>query len=305
MIQYNYILSQSEIEGKDNTTVEYILSFIEKMLNMFVWEGLPESLPDWAIEKSLIMTGKVGITNDKEKGLTAYVGEYGGNLNPYGIGDTFVGTYIGDTTSHNRIVGSDCVVGWNNKLGISDLHMIQRYSNFLSETDTSILIQLLNSRLTKLPVAENESEKRQIEECFNAIKRGEIKAITKKFQNLDGSTNINALQITDPRDIEYMQDLSRFYDEMRKRSSIELLGIDITSKDKKAQTSSDEVNAYSMYTKVTLNDKLTSRKKLADEINALFGTEISVDLNEFYKEELKNVISGNYESEIEPSIIPN
>lgn len=303
-MQYNYILSQSEIEGKNNTTVEYILSFIEKMLNIFVWEGLPESLPDWAIEKGLILSGKVGITNDKERGLTAFVGEYGGTLNPYGIGDTFVGTYIGDTSSHNRLVGQDCVVGWNNKLGISDLHMIQRYSNLLSETDTSIIIQLLNSRLTKLPVAENETEKRQIEECFNAIKKGEIKAITKKFQNLDGTTNINALQITDPHDIEYMQDLSRFYDEIRKRSSIELLGIDITSKDKKAQTSSDEVNAYATYSKVTLNDKLNARKKLADDINNLFGTEISVDLNEFYKE-AKNDIIRDYESEIEPTTFPD
>ena len=306
MISYNYILSEKDINGKDTTTIEYLLGFLEKMLNMFVWENLPESLPDWAIEKALVLSGKVGITNDPTFGLTAFVGEYGGNLNPYGIGDAFVGTYIGDKNLHNRIVGSDCVVGWNNKLGISDIHMIQRYSTILAETDTSILIQLVNSRLTKLPIAESEAEKRQIEDCFKAIQKGEVKAITKKFQNLDGTTNINSLQITDPHDIEYMQDLSRFYDEIRKRSSIELLGIDITSKDKKAQTSSDEVNAYETYSKVTLNDKLTARKKLAEDINKLYGTEIEVDLNEFYKEEVKNSdSSGDYADKNRETTIPN
>ena len=306
MISYNYILSEKDINGKDTTTIEYLLGFLEKMLNMFVWQNLPDSLPDWAIEKALVLSGKVGITNDPNHGLTAFVGEYGGNLNPYGIGDTFVGTYIGDKNSHNRIVGTDCVVGWNNKLGISDIHMMQRYSNILSETDTSIIIQLVNSRLTKLPIAGNESEKRQIEECFNAIKKGELKAITKLYQNMDGSTNINASQITDPHDIEYMQDLSRFYDEIRKRSSIELLGIDITSKDKKAQTNSDEVNAYETYSKVTLNDKLNARKKLAEDINKLYGTNIEVDLNEFYKEEVKNSdSSGDYAGENRETPIPD
>ena len=183
---------------------------------------------------------------------------------------------------------------------------MRRYSSILAETDTSILIQLVNSRLTKLPIAESETEKKQIEECFKAIQKGEVKAITKKFQNLDGTTNINSLQITDPHDIEYMQDLSRFYDEIRKRSSIELLGIDITSKDKKAQTSSDEVNAYETYSKVTLNDKLTARKKLAEDINKLYGTKIEVDLNEFYKEEVKSNDSGrDNESETESAIIPD
>ena len=103
-----------------------------------------------------------------------------------------------------------------------------------------------------------------------------------------------------------MQDLSRFYDEIRKRSSIELLGIDITSKDKKAQTSSDEVNAYETYSKVTLNDKLTARKKLAEDINKLYGTEIEVDLNEFYKEEKKNNDSiGDNASENGETPIPD
>ena len=66
------------------------------------------------------------------------------------------------------------------------------------------------------------------------------------------------------------------------------------------------MNAYETYSKVTLNDKLTARKKLAEDINKLYGTEIEVDLNEFYKEEEKNNdSSGDYAGENGEATIPD
>ena len=112
------------------------------------------------------------------------------------------------------------------------------YSYIKSETDKSIICQLINSRLNKAIVVDSDTKKKQIEAAYEAVKLGfPMVLVTSLLDTLD------TVDLTDPDDIEKMQYLNSFYQTMEKREANDS-GVDLELIDKRAQLTSNELKQY-------------------------------------------------------------
>ena len=112
------------------------------------------------------------------------------------------------------------------------------YAYIKSETDKSIICQLINSRLNKAIVVDSDTKKKQIEAAYEAVKLGfPMVLVTSLLDTLD------TVDLTDPDDIEKMQYLNSFYQTMEKREANDS-GVDLELIDKRAQLTSNELKQY-------------------------------------------------------------
>ena len=165
------------------------------------------------------------------------------------------------------------------------------FSDIKAETDTSIMIQLLNTRLNKALIAENDAKRRQILKAFDDVKAGKPAVIvTSLFEELRN------VDLTDPAEIEKMQYLSSFYQTLEKREA-NLRGLDLEIIDKKAQVTSTEINQYDDYTTLEFLVKYEERLKFVEKMKEK-GIEISIIPNPIFFDEptKEDIEEGTFEA---------
>ena len=257
----------------------YFLENFEKLLECFKYENTPEGIDTYFLERYLLINGSAGATKSKKypDKYVCFEGGYCGDLNEYGIGSSYVGASIGE--SYEFVIGEGGIVGQNNNIRTGRINLLERYSGLLADIEESIEVAIINSRI--LPVLEAHSDKdiKQIESLINQIRRGELKAITSNDTSIfEEKEAFKVHDITDPNCIQKLQYYSRFYEDTLKRFWIES-GIEITNKDKAAQVTSDELQSFKEYSRITIEDMLKCREKMCDDFNKLYGTNWSVSLN--------------------------
>ena len=79
------------------------------------------------------------------------------------------------------------------------------------------------------------------------------------------------------------------------------IGIALKNKDKKAQVNTSEIEDYDQMSQIRIDDMLRCREQMCEEINKLFGTNMSVHLNSMFemKKSEESSASRTDESEVE------
>lgn len=287
MITENDLLLRSWDTLADSTKqdvrrFEYLFELLEKMLNLFEWENLPETIPAWLLEKCLLIYGKAGVDKVCDN-LYVGFGVMDGTINKSGVADNYRINFV-DGTSVTKPL-NESAYGFNTSTAFPDRIFLERYASIFAEIDLSILLNVIYSRNLPIPVAEGDIERKQWEEILKKVRRGETCVATsdimKKF--IDNPNGQDVLKLFDVSTTQYSQDLNLLHEEMLKRFCNEC-GIDISVRDKKAQMNTDELNAYDDYSRITIDDKLHQRELFAERINKLYGTNISVRLKSFIED---------------------
>ena len=258
-------------------------------LDLFEYKGLPEGLPAREIELNLQLTGHAIILQDKkDNGLfTPITCIYG--VDKYYRPDkaVFGNPVVVDSKQYN--IGSDCEVIYNNSLKDNILYMksdgslltfICRYARMLSDIESTINIYTVNSRLTSIPVTDDQNTTHSIKAFFKKLAFGERAIVTdsniiQNFRNVD----VNRSNIVDGISewtIARDKILEQFYRD---------IGLKMYNP-KKAQVTDDEVEANTQILLISTDDMLKERTEGVNRVNDMFGTSITVDLNPKYKTEV-------------------
>ena len=88
-----YLKYQKQIKDKDSSVHSFILNTLAKTQSMFIYEGLPETIPQKELESILQRNGTAFITKvDGE--LYAFSGSFGGEPDVYGRPTEYIVTNI-------------------------------------------------------------------------------------------------------------------------------------------------------------------------------------------------------------------
>lgn len=264
----------------------YFTEELEKMLRLFEYDNTPEGIELRFLEEYLLLNGTVGITKSKrDNGYIAFIGGHADDLNEYGIGQNYIGASVGE--SYEFKINEGGVVGFNNSIMTGRFNMLERYAGLLASIEESIGIGVVNSRIIPLLKAHDDKDREQIMSIVNQIKNGELAVISSDSSSIfeSESGKLEVLDITDTNSIAKLQHYSRLYDDTLKRFWIES-GIEITSKDKSAQVTSEELNSFAQYSRITIEDMLECREKMCDDFNKLYGGEWSVKLAHYVDNEV-------------------
>lgn len=271
---------------------------IERLLiPMFEYSNLPEGVERSYIEKAFNRYGLCGFDyiND-EVGYYTDIPILSDNLDKYGIATNV------QLVTRNGINGLvkkrdiELPVGWNDSSRCPDTFLDQ-YSNLLSEVDKSILCNVINARLNKVALAKDTKEKAVIDAVLAAAVNGELTSMIKSDSidtliNPEANTTLPIIPLNDVKDIEKVQYLTKLYDDIVRRLCT-LYGCPLSSTGKMAQQSVEEIQGYDNFSMITPEDRLFNRKKWIDNINQVFGLNISVELGKCWKQTAHEVMEIN------------
>lgn len=254
---------------------------------MFDYNDMPETLPAWLVETLFITEGTCGVCQMDDGNLYTGTGGYCGNIKnfvpeEYQITNTGVGSKRG-------VIGTDFAVGKNNSNFTPDWYLLQT-ANILTEIDVSERCNVLFSRLLRIPKVGNSAEKKAVESCVKAIMEGRFEAVVSDnvLDDLLNGESDKFLDLVDIKDIDKLQYLNQYRDNVVKRF-FQVYGQGMQSTSKLAQQTTDELHGNDAVSMINVLDRLNCRKKFVEDINNLFGTHITVELSECWREQRKEM----------------
>lgn len=266
-----------------NDTTDVFKSYIyyknflfEKLIKIFKYDNLPYTIPQEALEDYILHFGYAGITKNEEFGMVAVpCTKYGVGLYPRYEPLAQYCTPL--MQGRDLIIGQDIVVVKNNTYQLSCVDLVERYARLLADADSSITIALQNARINVLPSFDDEESAESYKAYMIANRLGQVDTV------LDSSF-IQTGKFTDYQK-NNQSTLSLSLVETRNeilRSFLQEIGI-TTANGKKERMVVDEVNVNSQLLLFNLRDMLDNRKKAMEDVNSIYGTNITVELSEEYR----------------------
>lgn len=267
----------------DIRACEYGYSFLEKISNLYSIESEEIETKDFRILQYAYLNGHCGLAKFNEDGkYHVGIGTFTGQIMPDGFMDEYTVT-LPNGWQYTGKIGKDVVVLLYNNIAHSQTTYMGWLSYMLADTDASMLCNSKYSRLLPIPIVDNDIEQKSMElvlkDLFNGVcrifKRQNAKGI---LQN--GTQESNILNITNPQASTYMQNLSRFHDELIIRASLEW-GVYVSARDKGAQLNDKELQAFADYCAISADDVYNRLLDFAEECKKVFNISVTVKPKKF------------------------
>ena len=249
-------------------------------LNMFRWEGLPETIESRHIENSLFNYGLCLIVNDKDLGFLSVPCNYGANMNVNSV-PTEVITCGFNYIKTFKYMGKDkdkCQLILNNDLAIGNENYIFEYAERMFEVENCIRV---NINQQKFPwfVNTKTNNKKTMETMYQKVLNGEPYILGSK----DQIGNVEVLTLNTP----YIADKLNEYKYELEREVLSFHGLN-NNFEKKERLLVDEVNSNNDFIDRNVELMYRQRKIACEQMNKKFGWNAKVvNLNEEAKENQK------------------
>ena len=274
----------------------YLIESFNQILTTLTWKA--DKIPTELIEKFRRVFGGVAIGRNKAGDLVPFCPAFGGDIGIDGIGMDVSGvTLNGENITGRR--GEDIAIIWNNSLYYPDLPFLKWYAEMFDQVDKSMRVNLIMARLFPIGVANTEQMMKSMEDAYEKVISGEeLFAIVKGVDLKDDGEVFKTTEITQVGNIDKIQYLSKFHDDLTRRLYVRY-GIPMTnSNGKMAQTNESELAGYEFYSQIYLNDNLEFAKRGCEEVNRIFGTNWTVELSKPFQRANEDALKENEEKEV-------
>lgn len=307
---YNVPCEYKGITNVQHNFNHYFDLLTNKACNLFVWEGLPETVDERSLNMGLILRGKVCFTKFNDK-LYALTGQIGGEPNSYYLPTEFIianpvlgskQVKVRQKDGSNSLEGLDGILMGNSDVDLlSDrtkgglFSLIYQYAGLLADNVSSLNVSQINGRVSQIWTADNEAMARTAEIILKEIYEGKPYKIVSQdiidkvgvlaaAQSGQSNTLLNLMEI-------HQFFLAQFYSELGIAAQGNLKRERINTAETELMTGSLDINIWNM---------LENRRRAVEDINELFGTSISVELNpEIFYPESSNATLGEVPPEVE------
>lgn len=256
-------------------------------LNIFNWNGLPDSISGRDIELQLLTTGHCVLYYVDKKLRTSRTTLYG--IDPYYQPTKF--TYAQPAQGSNSLSLSSPIASiiYNNNLlytvdGLtldsSLMSYIGYYARQLADISSTINIYAVNSRITDYPTAKNDSVAKSLRKFFDMFKLGRTDIITSDDIIFEGfEVKERGHKFTSDTLVNYLDAHDRILENFYRG-----IGVKFRTT-KRAQMNDEEVLSDEQILVISTTDMLNYRKKGVEILNEKFGLNVSVDISEEFKRE--------------------
>lgn len=269
----------------NRTYSRYLVQLTELAISMFEWEGLPDSIDSRFLELILFTEGKAVWFRDAEMGMDGdYLVlqcAYSGPWNVYRV--PIRRRAFAPNGYHRNLTIDDSVIIWNNMLRMNTYPTVELFARRLWDLDRTIDV---NCRAQKTPVLIQSSEQQRLT-MLNLYQQYDGNA---PYIFGDNNLDVNGLKVL-KTDAPYVGDKLYQLKTQIWNEALTFLGISNLNIQKKERLVSDEVTRSLGGTIASRYSRLHAREMACDEINKMFGLNISVKYREDYRA-IDNDING-------------
>ena len=263
---------------KDLVFNSYIQYYLARCQSMFKYSGLPDTIPAKWLEHYLFTNGQCVFIKNCED-LIVTTGGMGGMPDIYYIPTKYIvsNPYVKEEARKEYTIGEDCVLIRNDTYSQGLIPLLTRYCSQLTENDLTMQTADILSRAMLTITATDTQTKESVEKWLLDLRKGKLSAIGElpsMVGNQDRTVNITPFQavastITDL--IEYHQYL--------KASLYNELGLNANYNMKRESINSNESQLNDDMLHPLIDDMLARRREALEEVNKMFGTNITVEFN--------------------------
>ena len=278
------ITATEYVTDKEKATMAYIRYMLARTQSMFVYHGLPDTIPQRMLELYLQKNGNCFVT--KVNGdLYAFTGGLGGEPNAYYMPTLYTVTNPFLRLSKNYKIDEDGVLIMNDSLMQGLMPMLSKYTSLMTENVLTIRTATILLRLIGMLSASDDKTKKSADQFIENLEKGKISAVAEsafcdgvKLQSIANSNSSYLQQF-----IELQQYL--------KASLFNELGLNANYNMKREAIGGNEAALNEDFLLPFIDDMLQCRREALEKINAMFGTEITVDFSSSWRINEKEIAS--------------
>ena len=238
--------------------------------SMFTYEGLPDTIPVQWLESYLQRNGSCCIAEHEGK-LYALLGNAGGELDEYYQPTIYTVANPALGLSKSFKIGEDCVYCRNDYDAIGLVPLVSRYCGLMTENLLTVRISDINMRMMNLLSAPDDNTLQSTKQYLKDLEDGKLGVVgeTPFFEGLK-------LQSKGVGNGDYMIQFIELQQYL-KGSMYNELGINANFNMKREALSGQEVALNDDALMPLIDDMLKQRRAMCDELNQMFGLNVSVD----------------------------
>lgn len=257
----------------------YVNYFLSRLQSMFVYDGLPDTVPAKWLENYLLVNGSCVWVKDGDD-LIVTRGAVGADPDVYYIPTKVIVTnpYVKhESTNRTYTRDVDTVLMVNDTYAQGLLPMLKKYCSMMVEAEISMNLNCIMSRGTAALSAADDNTRESAELWLKRIKEGKLGVIGESpflIGNQDRALTVNQMSGADATItnlIEYMQYIkASLYNELGLQSNYNMKREAINSGE--SQLNEDMLHPL-------IDTMLRERQEALEKVNEMFGTNISVKFN--------------------------
>ena len=238
--------------------------------SMFVYEGLPDTIPVQWLESYLQRNGSCCIAEHEGK-LYALLGNAGGELDNYYQPTVYTVANPALNLSKTFKIGEDCVYCKNDYDAIGLTPLVSRYCGLMTENLLTVRISDINMRMMSLLSAPDDNTLQSTKQYLKDLEDGKLGVVgeTPFFEGLK-------LQSKGVGNGDYMIQFIELQQYL-KGSMYNELGINANFNMKREALSGQEVSLNDDALMPLIDDMLKQRRAMCDDLNTMFELNVSVD----------------------------
>ena len=258
-----------DFNDKERAMRNYVVYMLNRTQRLFEYQGLPDTIPQRMLEFMLQINGFACFAKHNDK-LYAFWGGLGGEPDEYYRPTKCVVSNPALKFSDTFEIDKDCVIVRNDSALYGLVPLFTRYATALVENDISFRMASINTRVEFLLSAPDDRTKEAGAKFLKDVEDGKLGVIGENAF-LDG---IKAQEVG--RSMRTFTDLIE-YQQYLKASWFNEIGLNANYNMKREKLSTTESQMNNDALLPLVEDMLESRRQCIEKVNAMFGTEISVD----------------------------
>ena len=260
---------QSYVKNKDTAVMAFIENTLAKTQAMFVYEGLPDTVPAEELERLLQTEGNAFFA-EVNGDLYALQGAAGGEPDPYNRPTIYTVANPALKLNKSYKIGVDGIFIKNDTNGNSLLPIIGKFAVLYTDGIISLNTASILTRITMLISASDDKTKQSADEFLKKILDGDFSVIGEnaffKGVNMQTAATSNTQYITQ------LVELVQYY----KANMLNELGLNANYNMKRERLNTGEVAMNVDVLLPYVDNMLHERQKALKKVNEMFGTEITV-----------------------------
>ena len=296
-----YTHYQKLIKDKDKAVTQFINNTLAKTQSMFIYEGLPDTLPQHVLEDMLQRHGYAFLTKHNGE-LYAFSGGLGGEPDVYGRPTIITVSNTAMKLNKTFDIEKDGVLIKNDTKCNPLLNIIGGYAVLMTDAVISINLSSVLTRITMLISASDDATKESADAFIDSIINGDFSIIGEnaffKGVSTHNTQSNNSMQLTQ------LIELIQYY----KASMLNEIGLNANYNMKRERLNTSEVSLNIDTLLPYVDNMLAVRKEAINKLNEMYDTDISVELASIWQithNELEHDIPVSEETTVENNNEPD
>ena len=266
-----------EVKNKEKALDYFVKNMLNRSLQIFEYNGLPETLPQIEIERLFQKNGYVVFAEVNGNVYGFKCGFSGEELDPYNRPTKAIITSPSLKFNKTLDLNKDCVLIKNddNMLGIQ--WIFEKYGSLINETDITLLVANYNRRIQTL-ISTGDSETKESAELYlKHIVDGELGVVGE--QSLFDSFKVQNKNLGGGNSVSDIVELQQYF----KATMFNEIGLNANYNMKRERLNTSEVRMNDDSLFPLIDNMLENRQNGITTLNEMFDLNITVDLSSVWK----------------------